>query len=211
MSRVKTFITVIALSLLCATARAEMVAPDVMIKNVVQEVISIAKSDKAIQKGDQARALVVVQEKILPHFDFARMTQLAVGKYWRTASVEQKQALAREFQAMLLRTYTKAFTGYQNQTVEVKPLKMMPEDTDVTVKTSLNKPGSPSVAINYEVRKGESEWKVYDLSIEGAGLVSAYRGTFAKEIEDGGIDGLIKMLSGKNAGAVAANNKASAN
>lgn len=191
---------------LCAVAQAEIVAPDAMIKATVQDVIAIAKHDKAIQAGDQTRALAVVEEKILPHFDFARMTQLAVGKYWRTASAEQKQTLAREFQAMLLRTYTKAFTGYQNQSVEVKPLKFAAEDTDVTVKTLLTKPGAPAVAINYELRKGSNDWKVYDLSIEGAGLVSAYRGTFAKEIEDGGIDGLIKMLTTKNAGAV--NNKA---
>ncbi|MEQ1557270.1 MAG: ABC transporter substrate-binding protein [Gallionella sp.] len=191
---------------LCAVAQAEIVAPDAMIKATVQDVIAIAKQDKAIQAGDQTRALAVVEEKILPHFDFARMTQLAVGKYWRTASAEQKQTLAREFQAMLLRTYTKAFTGYQNQSVEVKPLKFAAEDTDVTVKTLLTKPGAPAVAINYELRKGSNDWKVYDLSIEGAGLVSAYRGTFAKEIEDGGIDGLIKMLTTKNAGAV--NNKA---
>ena len=200
-------LALLAFSLSCAAAHAEMAAPDAMIKATVEEVIAIAKQDKAIQAGDQARALVVVTEKILPHFDFARMTQLAVGKYWRTASAEQKQALAREFQAMLLRTYTKAFTGYQNQSVEVKPLKFAAEDTDVTVKTLLTKPGAPSVAINYELRKGASDWKVYDLSIEGAGLVSAYRGTFAKEIDDGGIDGLIKMLSSKNASG-AANNKA---
>ncbi len=194
------------LMLSAAIAQAEIVAPDVMIQTTVQEVIAIAKQDKAIQAGDQARALAVVQDKILPHFDFMRMTQLAVGKYWRTASVEQKQTLAREFQAMLLRTYTKAFTGYQNQSVEVKPLKFTAEDTDVTVKTLLTKPGAPSVAINYELRKGTTDWKVYDLSIEGAGLVSAYRGTFAKEIEDGGIEGLINMLTSKNTGA--ANHKA---
>lgn len=200
-------LALLAFSLSCVTAHAEIVAPDAMIKTTVEEVIAIAKQDKAIQAGDQTRALVVVTEKILPHFDFARMTQLAVGKYWRTASAEQKQVMAREFQAMLLRTYTKAFTGYQNQSVEVKPLKFAAEDTDVTVKTLLTKPGAPSVAINYELRKGATDWKVYDLSIEGAGLVSAYRGTFAKEIEDGGIDGLIKMLSSKNASG-AANNKA---
>ena len=205
MSRLTPITALFILTLSCAVAHAEMVAPDAMIKATVEEVIAIAQKDKAIQAGDQARALMVVEEKILPHFDFARMTQLAVGKYWRTASVEQRQALAREFQAMLLRTYTKAFTGYKNQSVEVKPLKFAAEDTDVTVKTLLTKPGASSVAINYELRKGSNDWKVYDLSIEGAGLVSAYRGTFAKEIEDGGIDGLIKMLTIKNVGAATAN------
>jgi phospholipid transport system substrate-binding protein len=206
----KKMIVTVMFAALCCAAQAEMLAPDVLIKNTVQDVLSIAKQDKALQAANQARALVVVEEKILPHFDFNRMTQMAVGKYWRTASAEQKQSLAREFKAMLMRTYTKAFTGYHDQAVEVKPLKLSPTDTDVTVKTLFNKPGSPSVAINYEMYKGAEGWKVYDLSIEGAGLVSAYRGTFAKEIQENGIDGLIKMLAGKNAGAVVGN-KASVN
>lgn len=180
-------------------ASADMLAPDTLIQNTVQEVLAVVKQDKDIQAGNQAKVLALVEAKVLPHFDFKRMTQLSVGKYWRTASDAQKQALVKEFRTMLVRTYTKAFTGYRDQSIEVKPVKMAAGDTEVTVKTSITKPGAPAVAVNYEMEKLADGWQAFDLSIEGAGLVQTYRSTFAKQIEEGGLDGLIKTLADKNA------------
>lgn len=195
----------LSVALLCAVAsvRAETIGPDTLMQNTVQEVLAVIKQDKEIQSGNQAKVLALVDAKVLPHFDFLRMTRLSVGKYWRTASEEQKQALVKEFRTMLVRTYTKAFTGYRDQTVEVKPVRMAADDTEVTVKTSILKPGAPSVSVNYEMEKTPDGWKVFDLSIEGAGLVPTYRSTFTKQIEDGGIDGLIKTLADKNANSAA--------
>ncbi|NNM69794.1 MAG: ABC transporter substrate-binding protein [Gallionella sp.] len=191
----------LGVSLLCAVGlvRAEVIAPDTLMQNTVQEVLAVVKQDKDIQSGNQAKVLALVDAKVLPHFDFLRMTRLSVGKYWRTASEDQKQALVKEFRTMLVRTYTKAFTSYRDQTIEVKPVKMAADDTEVTVKTNILKPGAPSVSVDYEMEKTPDGWKVFDLSIEGAGLVPTYRSTFAKQIEDGGIDGLIKTLADKNA------------
>jgi phospholipid transport system substrate-binding protein len=129
------------------------------------------------------------------------MTQLAVGKYWRSATPEQKQALVTEFRNMLVRTYTKVFTVYRDQTVDVKPFRMAADDTEVTVKTTISKPGSQSVPVDYEMKKAADGWKVFDISIEGVSMVMSYRGTFASQIQESGIDGLIKTLSGKNANA----------
>jgi phospholipid transport system substrate-binding protein len=139
-----------------------------------------------------------VDAKVLPHFDFARMTQLAVGKYWRSATPEQKQALVTEFRNMLVRTYTKVFTVYRDQTVDVKPFRMAADDTEVTVKSVINKPGSQSIPVDYEMKKAIDGWKVFDISIEGVSMVMSYRGTFASQIQESGIDGLIKALSDKN-------------
>lgn len=195
----------LSVALLCAAGSvwAEMIAPDALIQNTVQEVLAVVKQDKEIQSGNQAKVVALVDAKVLPHFDFLRMTRLCVGKYWRTASEEQKQALVKEFRTMLVRTYTKAFTGYRDQTVEVKPVRMVADDTEVTVRTNILKPGAPSVSVNYEMEKTPDGWKVFDLSIEGAGLVPTYRGTFAKQIEDGGMDSLIKTLADKNANSAA--------
>jgi len=193
----------IFLSLLCgiAVAQAEVIAPDALIKTTVDEVLVIVKQDKDIQAGNQKKILELVDAKVLPHFDFTRMTRLAVGKSWRTATAEQQQALAAEFRNMLVRTYTKAFTVYRDQTVEVKPFKMAADATEVTVKTSVNKPGAPPVPVDYEMEKTADGWKAFDVSIEGVSLVTSYRGTFASEIQEKGIDGLIKTLSDKNANA----------
>ncbi|MHB1237679.1 MAG: MlaC/ttg2D family ABC transporter substrate-binding protein [Gallionella sp.] len=181
------------------TAHAEVMAPDVLIKSTVDDVITIIKHDKGIQAGDQKKIIALVDAKVLPHFDFARMTQLAVGKYWRTATPEQKQALTMEFRDMLVRTYTKVFTVYRDQTIEMKPFRMEAADTEVTVKTVINNPGSQSIPVNYEMEKVADGWKVFDISIEGVSMVMSYRGTFASQIQGGGIDGLIKTLSDKNA------------
>lgn len=180
---------------------AEVIAPDALIKNTVQEVIAIIKVDKDIQSGDQKKIIALVDAKVLPNFDFSRMTQLAVGKYWRTATPEQKQSLVTEFRNMLVRTYTKVFTVYRDQTVEVKPVKIATDDTEVTVKTVISKPGSQPILVDYEMKKADSGWKAYDISIDGVSMVMSYRGTFATQIQESGIDGLIKTLSVKNVNA----------
>jgi len=180
---------------------AEVIAPDVLIKNTVQDVIAVIKADKDIQAGDQKKIIALVDAKVLPNFDFSRMTQLAVGKYWRTATPGQKQSLVTEFRNMLVRTYTKVFTVYRDQTVEVKPARMATDDTEVTVKTVINKPGSQAILVDYEMKKTDNGWKAYDISIDGVSMVMSYRGTFATQIQDSGIDGLIKTLSEKNVNA----------
>jgi phospholipid transport system substrate-binding protein len=182
-------------------AHADVVAPDLLIKNTVQDVIAVIKQDKDIRAGDQKKILALVDDKVLPHFDFERMTQLAVGKYWRSATPEQKQALVTEFRNMLVRTYTKVFTVYRDQTVEVKPSKIAADDTEVTIKTIISKPGSQLTPVDYEMKKSADGWKVFDISVEGVSMVMSYRGTFSSQIQESGIDGLIKVLSNKNINA----------
>lgn len=197
----KTLLKIVALLFVVGTARAEAVAPDVLIKDTVRDVISVIKQDKDIQAGDQKKILALVDAKVLPHFDFDRMTQLAVGRPWRTATPEQKQALVREFRNMLVRTYTKVFSVYRDQVVEVKPLKVAPEATEVTVQTTITKPGTQPIPVNYEMRKVDGGWKAYDIFIEGVSMVMSYRGTFNTQIQQDGIDGLIKTLKEKNINA----------
>lgn len=186
---------------MAGVAQAEMVAPDELIKATAQDVLVIVKQDKDIQAGSQKKILALVDAKVLPHFDFVRMTRLAVGKHWRAATPEQKQALVTEFRNMLVRTYTKAFTVYRDQTVEVKPFRMAADATEATVKTTINKPGAPPVPVDYEMEKTADGWKAFDVAIEGVSMVTSYRGTFDTEIQQNGIDGLIKMLSDKNVNA----------
>jgi phospholipid transport system substrate-binding protein len=188
---------------LVSIAQAEIVAPDTLIKSTSDEVITIIKQDKDIKAGNTQKIIALVDAKLVPHFNFNRMTQLAVGKAWRTATPEQKQTLTTEFRNLLVRTYTKAFSSYRDQSIEVQPVKLAAADDEVTVKTSIVKPNGPAMSVNYELQKTKDGWKVFDLSIEGAGLVPTYRSSFATEIEKGGLDGLIKTLRDKNAAAQA--------
>jgi len=189
--------------LLAASAvRAEPPAPDVLIKDTVREVLDIVRADKELRSGNQKKMLELVDAKVLPHFNFERMTKLAVGKGWRTATPEQKQALQAEFRILLVRTYTKAFTSYRDQIIEVRPAKLDSATAEVTIKTEIIKPGSQQpILVDYDMEKTPTGWKVYDLTVEGVSLVTSYRGTFADQIQQVGIDGLIKTLVDKNKAA----------
>lgn len=184
---------------------ATVPGPDALIKSTVQEVLTIIKQDKDIRAGNQKKVMELVAVKVLPHFDFTRMTRLAVGKHWRTATPEQKQALEIEFRNLLVRTYTKAFIVYRDQVVETKSVKMADGATEVMVKTLILKPGAASIPVNYDMGKTADGWKVYDLSIEGVSLVTNYRSSFSDQIQQSGIDGLIKTLAEKNLAAANAN------
>jgi phospholipid transport system substrate-binding protein len=201
-----TFALLFGVLLSCAVsgARADVPAPDVLIKDTVREVLDIVRHDKDLRSGNQKKILELVDAKVLPHFNFERMTKLAVGKAWRTATPEQKQALMTEFRTLLVRTYTKAFTSYRDQSVVVKPLRMDSTATEVTIKTEIVKPGAQQpVLVDYDMQKTPDGWKVYDLTVEGVSLVTSYRGTFADQVQQGGIDGLIKTLVEKNQAAAA--------
>ncbi|MDB5799108.1 MAG: toluene tolerance family protein [Rhodocyclales bacterium] len=177
-------------------------APDALIKNATNEIIELLKTDKAIQAGDVKHTQEVIESKVLRYFDFNKMTGSAVGREWRNASAEQKTQLAKEFQTLLVRSYSNALTQYKNQTVDVKPLKSQPADTEVTVKTEVKQPGGKPVAIDYDLTKVADGWKVYDVYVAGVSLVANYRDTFNQEIKANGIDGLIKSLREKNAAKV---------
>jgi phospholipid transport system substrate-binding protein len=188
----------VLLACVSLSVQANMPEPEALIRSTVDEVLAIVKQDKDIQAGNKKKVNELVDAKVLPHFNFTHMTRLAVGKNWRNATPEQKKVLEIEFRNLLVRTYTTAFTTYKDQEVEVKPLKMANDATEVTVKTFILNKGKPPLPVNYDMEKTTSDWKVYDLSIEGVSLVTNYRGTFAEQIQKSGIDGLIKTLVEKN-------------
>lgn len=187
----------LALTALAMPAAAEL-APDALARSVTDEVLTIVRADKDLQAGNPQKVAQLVETKVLPHFNFNRMTQLAVGRNWRQASPAQQRLLVEEFRTLLVRTYTTAFTQYKNQTIEYRPLRMAPADTDVIVKSLIKQPSGQPIAIDYRMEKGKGGWKVYDVTIEGISLVENYRNTFNNEIQRSGVDGLIKALADKN-------------
>lgn len=189
---------VMAIFCTMATAVAAEMAPDVLVKETSQDVLEIVKKDKDIQAGSKQKIYALVDAKVLPHFDFKRMTQLAVGKSWRQATPAQQDALVKEFRTLLVRTYSTSLSTYKNQTIDYKPLRMQPGDTDVNVKTVVKQPGGQPIPIDYSLQKNADGWKVYDVVVDNISLVTNYRGSFASEIRQSGIDGLIKVLVDKN-------------
>ena len=185
-------------SFLATAAAAQDLAPDAMVKKITNEVIEIVKQDRDIQAGNQRKINELVDAKVLPHFDFRRMTALALGRNWPKANAEQQKVLTSEFRTLLVRTYSSALATYRNQVIEFKPLRAAAGETDVMVKTQVKQSGTEPVSIDYAMEKTPAGWKVYDVVVGGVSLVTNYRENFNGEIRDGGIDGLVKSLASKN-------------
>jgi len=188
----------LVLALAAPASPAEELAPDALVKTLSMDVLAAMRQDKSIQAGNPKKIAALVETKILPHFDFAHTTRIAMGANWRRASPEQREQLVREFRTLLVRTYSSALVNYRDQVIEFKPLRAQPGDTQVTVRSEVRQPGAQAVSIDYEMEKTSSGWKVYDVKISGASLAATYRDTFAEEVRNHGIDGLIDLLSGKN-------------
>ena len=194
---------IVAAGLVAATAAHAQEGPEALVKRVSEDVIATIKSDPLVQAGNQPRIRELMETKLAPNFDFARMTALAMGRNWRAATPEQHQRLTDEFQRLLVRTYSSALTKYRDEVIEYKPLRANPADTDVTVRTAVLKPGGAPIQIDYSMGKTAAGWKVYDVIVGGVSLVTTYRDEFNEQIKAGGVDGLIKTLAEKNKGATA--------
>ena len=174
-----------------------------MVKRVADDVLATVKADPLIQAGNQARIREVIEVKLVPNFDFTRMTALAMGKNWRNATPEQQKRLTDEFRSLLVRTYSGAISQYRNEKIDYKPLRMNASDTDVLVRTAFVRASGSPVQVDYSMEKTPDGWKCYDVIVGGVSLVTNYRDEFNDQIKNGGIDGLIKTLADRNKGVAA--------
>ena len=179
-------------------AAADIVAPDVMLKQTSDEVIAVIKQKREQLEQDPSIVYDLVHEYILPHLDEVTIAKLALGKNWREASREQKIEFINEFRNLLIRTYGKSLSEFSDQEINYFPVKLEQGEDKVVVKSEVLQPGGPSIPVSYRMRIKDDAWKVYDLSIDGVSLVTSYRGTFDQEVRKGGIDGLLKYLKDKN-------------
>jgi phospholipid transport system substrate-binding protein len=184
----------------CGSASAQAVdtnSPDTMIKTVTQQVLDQIKSDKSIQAGDINEITRLVNEKILPYTDFTRTTRLVMGRNWNTATPEQQKQIVEQFKMLLIRTYSGALAQVRNQTVQYKPFRASPDDTDVVVRSVVMNNGSP-VELDYRLYKTPQGWRVYDINVLGAWLIQAYQQQFNEQIQQHGVNGLVQFLTQRN-------------
>ena len=177
-------------------AAQDLLAPDVLVKNVTLEVVGIIQKD--IKDGDRRKIVTLIEDKVLPHFNFTSMTSSAVGRNWEKASPGEKARLTEEFKTLLVRTYSSALAAYSNQKFDFRPLRAKPTDTDVTINVRVLQSGAQPVTIDYDMEKRPNGWKVWDVRVGGISLVANYRTEFDNLVREGGVDGLIKALQTKN-------------
>ena len=195
MKRLQGFLAAMCLA---GTVLASDVEPDVLVKSVTSEVLDIVRKDKDIQNGSAAKSAALVEAKVAPHFNFVRMTQLALGREARQVSPDQLKGLTEEFRRLLVRTYSKALSEFRDQEVSYKPFKMTVTETDVKVRTEVRQSGGKPIGLDYYLEKTAGGWKVYDMEVGGVSLVTNYRSSFAREIQSAGVEGLLRSLQNKN-------------
>ena len=187
-----------ALTLASPLLRAEPVAPDAFVQKVAGEVIDAVKADKAIQAGDVSRIRTLVDAKVMPHVNFQRMTASSVGPQWRSATPDQQKRMLAEFQTLMVNTYSGALTQVKEQAVVVKPLRPGAADSgELVVRTEVRGKGDP-IQLDYRLEKAGDSWRIFDVNVGGFWLVEAYKGQFAKDLSNGGLDALISRLAEKN-------------
>jgi phospholipid transport system substrate-binding protein len=203
--RILSALVVTGAFLSAGAAQAQTNTPDGLVKQVSNEVMEAVKADKAIQAGDVQRINALVDAKVMPHVNFQRMTASSVGRHWRSATPEQQKRLQDEFKTLLVRTYAGALTQVKDQTtVQLKPMRSQPTDTEVVVRTEVRSNASEPVQLDYRLEKAGDNWRVYDINVGGIWLVEQYRNSFAQEIGANGVDSLIAKLAEKNKSAGAA-------
>jgi phospholipid transport system substrate-binding protein len=182
-----------------APSLAQAPGPEELVRRVTQEVLEAIRSDADLAAGDREKALKLAEDKVLPHVDFMEAARLALGRHWGLATPAQRERIATEFRAMLVRTYASAIDAYRGQTMTVLPVRMKPGDTDVTVRNRYVRPGAPPVMVEYQMYRTPQGWKIYDIVAEGVSLVLTYRSDFDAVVRAEGIDGLIRRLAARNA------------
>jgi phospholipid transport system substrate-binding protein len=185
-------------ALALGAAAQEPTPPDVLVRSVTLEVVDIIGKDREIREGRRDKVIALIEEKVVPHFNFSAMTATAVGTNWRNASPEQRTRLTDEFRALMVRTYANSIAAYRNQKFDFRPLRAKPTDTDVTVQVRVLQPGAEAVKIDYDMEKTARGWKVWDVRVADISLTANYRTEFANLVREGGIDGLIRSLQTKN-------------
>jgi len=200
MSQLFKRITILLMLSICAALgaqAADSIAPDEIIRRVADDVVSALKADKDIQAGDRKKAYALIDSKVIPHFDFVRMTRLAMGRNWRDATPEQQKQLTDGFRDLLVRTYSTSLTQFKNQTIQVKNVDSRPDESDVLVHTLIIPSGGQNIPVDYNLERVPDGWLVFDIKVDGVSLVTNYRNEFSDVVHRSGIDGLIKVLEDK--------------
>ncbi|GAB6041754.1 ABC transporter substrate-binding protein [Endothiovibrio diazotrophicus] len=169
-----------------------------MVRSTSEQMLTTLRAEKETIQDKPERIYGLVEKIVLPHFDFKRMAQWVLGKHWRRADERQRERFTNEFRTLLVRTYATALNEYADTTISYLPLRAAGEADDVTVRTEAEVAGGLPVPVDYKLHLEGGEWKVYDVAIDGLSLVTNYRSSFASEIRESSVDGLITKLSERN-------------
>lgn len=188
----------VALFMTAANAATETKPAIKVVEETASEVIGRIRQERDELNAHPEQVFDLVDELIIPHFDFESMSKWVLGKNWRQANDAQREQFTNEFKTLLVRTYARALLEYSEQEVKYLAEESSPKSNLVIVRTEITQSGSSSIPISYRMHISDGSWKVVDVAIDGVSLVSTYRGEFKSHIRKNGIDNLIAKLAERN-------------
>ena len=181
-----------------ARLAAEDLPPEELVRQTTDRMLALLNQNRSAIEADRSTLYGFVDKVVLPHFDFNRMAQWVLGKYWRTASQEQRQSFVEQFRNLLVRTYGTLLLDYSGQTIDYLPARAGADGDTVNIRTLINDKSGAKVQVDYALYRRDAGWKVYDVRVNGISLVSNYRNTFGSKVRQDGIDSLIDDLAQRN-------------
>ncbi len=188
----------LCLSTHVASAADAMHPAAALVTQTADKIQAQLRAEREVVSKNPKRVYELVEQIVLPNFDFKSMSASVLGKHWRTASDDQKQRFTQEFKLLLVRTYAKALVDNMDRKITTQPLRAAEGATEVTVRTEIPQQGGFPLPINYSMELKDGAWKVFDVDIDGISMVKNYRSTFANEVKQGNVDDLIKKLTDRN-------------
>src|SRR5262245_47716024 len=176
-----------------ATAGTD-VGPRELIETSAQKMLDSLEANRAEYRKDPKKVEQLVDEVLLPHFDTQYAARLVLGKHWRTATPEQRQKFVDAFYHSLLENYGSALIEFTADKMVVLPFKGDEKSDRATVRTEVKRSDGTRVPVNYSMRKTEQGWKAWDVTIEGISYVKNFREDFGAEIDQKGLDAVIRRL-----------------
>lgn len=179
-------------------AQAAQQGPQELVESTADTVLKKLKEQREELEKNPSGIYDLVNQYILPHFDFERMSRWVLGRYWRQATPEQQDRFVKEFRTLLVRTYATSLLEYVDQKIVYLPMRGDPASGEVTVRSEVQQPGGFPIPVTYDLYKNDGEWKVYDVAIDNVSLVANYRASFGREVRQKGLDSLIEQLAERN-------------
>lgn len=186
------------LALSSSLVGAAVKPPQEVVQDTSARMFDALRKNSATLRQDSSRIYELVNQIVLPNFDFELMSRWVLGRAWQQATPEQRRRFAEEFRTLLVRTYAKALLEYSDEDVRVPP-QPPASGNQITVRTEVQPKTGRPIQINYSMNLGDEGWKVYDVTVDGVSLVTSYRSTFASQIRSNGLDAVIADLQQRNA------------
>jgi phospholipid transport system substrate-binding protein len=177
-----------------AADNAAQLGPQELVKKVAEDTLKDLSANRDEYRKQPQKVRELVDKHMLPHFDTAYAAQLVLGQHWRTATPEQRKRFIAAFYQSLLQNYGEALLDFTPDRLKILPFKGKPEDKSAAVRTEVRRDNGQRVPVNYSLRKSGEEWKAYDVQIEGVSYVKSFRTDFGSEIQQKGLEPVIKRL-----------------